>query len=245
MQPHELLDQLEQTFAECHAIAKLKNQDYGAVTDAFNNFTFVERLGIPCETGILTRFADKVARIANLMNKPPAVAGESLDDTILDAINYLAILRAWLQYKHRDPVQEQADVLPVKSDDIPKYSIVYSCQDRIDWNAGIIDLFKKASELCLDSINYIEFKTKFKKTAHNENVPVIYLSLYELSESKAKSFFKNHPIRMSGNQHCFMFPIKDLLMKVIEFISEDGRVIKSVETNTYFDDQIYLQMDFE
>jgi hypothetical protein len=92
------MNHLKQTFAEAMGIVEKKNQDYGADSNPFKNFELVSHLGIPVEIGILTRFADKVARISNLIGgKQPAVVDETLDDTILDAINYLAILRAWLQ----------------------------------------------------------------------------------------------------------------------------------------------------
>jgi hypothetical protein len=97
MNADQFLTYLENTYQEAFALVKVKNQDYGADSNPFKNFELVSHLGVPVETGILTRFADKVGRIANLLpGRTPAVTSESLDDTILDAINYLAILRAWL-----------------------------------------------------------------------------------------------------------------------------------------------------
>lgn len=110
MNRDQFVDHLKGTYAEALAIVHVKNKDYGADANPFKNFTLVSHLGIPVQIGILTRFADKVARISNLIqNDKPAVVNESLDDTILDAINYLAILRAWREKERLEQVQpEQA-----------------------------------------------------------------------------------------------------------------------------------------
>jgi len=44
----------------------------------------------------MVRILDKMARISNLMHKEAKVKDETVLDTIADAINYLAILLAWL-----------------------------------------------------------------------------------------------------------------------------------------------------
>jgi len=44
--------------------------------------------------GIYTRISDKFARLSNLLHRDPAVTDESLEDTILDLIGYLAIFHA-------------------------------------------------------------------------------------------------------------------------------------------------------
>jgi hypothetical protein len=78
-------------------IIKAKNADYGADEDALRNFRLVEQLGIPMEVGILTRLADKIARIGKIIQSGEVhVKDETIEDTILDAINYLIILRAAL-----------------------------------------------------------------------------------------------------------------------------------------------------
>lgn len=87
------------TFEECLEISARKCKDYAGDSDPFANFRMVQHLGVcTVEQGILTRLSDKFSRIANLLGRPegPAVVDEKVDDTILDAINYLAILRAWL-----------------------------------------------------------------------------------------------------------------------------------------------------
>ncbi len=80
-----------------HEIIRRKNSDYATGEDPFNNFRMVEMIGLSVEQGIMTRILDKFARLSNLTasGEEPAVADETVDDTILDLINYLAILHAY------------------------------------------------------------------------------------------------------------------------------------------------------
>ena len=71
-----------QFFQDCLAILKRKNADYNKSTDALSGF---RRFGI---RGILVRMEDKLGRIENLLDKPPQVTDESIDDTLLDVANY-------------------------------------------------------------------------------------------------------------------------------------------------------------
>jgi hypothetical protein len=81
-------------------IAKKKNADYGGERDPFANFILCEELGITStEKGILIRMTDKLSRIATLIDKPPKVKDESLDDTLKDLANYSAILYAYRKIK--------------------------------------------------------------------------------------------------------------------------------------------------
>ena len=100
----DFLKDLQESFDMCLNIARKKNTDYASkVHDPFRNFRMVEHLGLcSTKTGIIVRLSDKLARICNLLDRKPEVISEALEDTILDAINYLAILRAYLkQEKNR------------------------------------------------------------------------------------------------------------------------------------------------
>lgn len=91
-----LIADMRDTFASCLLIAELKNRDYSSGEDQFQNFRRSTMVGVPTDRAILVRLTDKLARISNLLDKENEVVDEKLDDTIMDAINYLAILKAWL-----------------------------------------------------------------------------------------------------------------------------------------------------
>lgn len=110
---------MESTFAECLALSKRKNADYAGNSDPFANFRQVQNLGLcSVSTGILVRLSDKFTRISNLLaaeGREAAVTDESVVDTIRDAINYLAILAAWLDEERGVPKQTIGaigDILP-------------------------------------------------------------------------------------------------------------------------------------
>lgn len=68
-----------------------KNTDY-ANEDPFANFRMAEGIGVSCPRGMLVRILDKVSRVSNLIQRPPAVANESLIDTCRDGAGYFICL---------------------------------------------------------------------------------------------------------------------------------------------------------
>ena len=80
-------DAVLQRMAQIH---QAKNADYG------NSFELsAQLLGRPVVEGLLTRMCDKLARACRLaQGQAPQVAGEALQDTLLDLANYavLAVL---------------------------------------------------------------------------------------------------------------------------------------------------------
>jgi hypothetical protein len=91
-----LLEDMEKTFADCLATAVRKNHDYGGSNkDPYANFRNSTIAGVPVERGILVRLMDKMSRISTLLDKEGMVKDEAVDDTIDDAINYLAILKSY------------------------------------------------------------------------------------------------------------------------------------------------------
>ena len=93
----KFVDGIAETYAHCLALIRAKTQDYATVEDPYRNFRMAGNLGVSLEQGIIVRMGDKLSRIANLIKSQsgPAVATESVEDTLLDLINYSAIL---LQY---------------------------------------------------------------------------------------------------------------------------------------------------
>lgn len=91
-----LVGSLTERFGRCVGIAAVKNQDYATSSDPFANFRRSEMVGVDPGRAILVRITDKLCRISNLLEAEGAVKDESVSDSIDDAINYLAILGAWL-----------------------------------------------------------------------------------------------------------------------------------------------------
>jgi hypothetical protein len=88
------------TFSACFETARRKNHDYGGSNnDPFANFRNSTIAGVSVERGILVRLMDKMSRISTLLDKDAMVIDEAVNDTIDDAINYLAILKSYRNQK--------------------------------------------------------------------------------------------------------------------------------------------------
>ena len=85
---------------EASRLMGAKNHDYSGghdSTDAFLNFTRVEKLGITdTKTGFMVRMTDKVSRLITFIQSGQfKIKDEALKDTILDLINYSILLYAY------------------------------------------------------------------------------------------------------------------------------------------------------
>ena len=90
-----LISSVERTYASNLEILKRKNSDYASPENPFLTFEASARMaGVTVEQGLLVRISDKLTRVRNLLTRT-SVVDERLEDTIADAINYLAILKAW------------------------------------------------------------------------------------------------------------------------------------------------------
>jgi hypothetical protein len=99
MTNEEFIANIKQTFLAGLGIIQKKNADYANDADPFKNFRFAELVGVNPYRGILVRITDKLARVSNLLDKEAAVKDEAINDTLLDLINYTAILKAFLEEK--------------------------------------------------------------------------------------------------------------------------------------------------
>lgn len=99
MTNQEFIQKLEENFQRGIEIIKAKNHDYATDADPWKNFRFADLVGVGVDRAILVRVSDKLARISNLLDKQAMVADEKVEDTVLDAINYLNILLVYLQAK--------------------------------------------------------------------------------------------------------------------------------------------------
>jgi hypothetical protein len=97
-----LLQDMANTFERCLSTAVRKNNDYGGSNnDPFANFRNSTIAGVSVEKGILVRLMDKMSRVSTLLDKEAMVKDEAITDTIEDAINYLAILKAYINLKNK------------------------------------------------------------------------------------------------------------------------------------------------
>lgn len=103
MTSQELFEFRESVFSKCSQIMEKKNRDYtgGAdKEDCFHNFKLGEALSIgSTEQGIAFRLLDKFSRIGTFIKKGNFEVMESIEDTVIDSINYLVILLAYIHDK--------------------------------------------------------------------------------------------------------------------------------------------------
>jgi len=116
MTKEQYFKMLETIFQEGLNLMKLKNADYAGKEDPFKNFRLCEQLGVPLEQGVLVRMSDKLARAGNLLKNEASVSSESIHDTLIDLMNYSAILMVWMDNK------EFQDIPPLKTPFIAGYS---------------------------------------------------------------------------------------------------------------------------
>lgn len=95
MNKEQFISSIEETYKKGVEIIKIKNADYATGNNPFKNFESAEIVGISVERAIIVRVLDKLSRISNLLERDASVKDESLEDTLLDAINYIAILKAY------------------------------------------------------------------------------------------------------------------------------------------------------
>lgn len=78
-----------------------KTKDYATIDDPYRNFRLCESVGVQLEKGILVRMCDKLSRVGNLIeHNDPSVKGESIQDTLIDIMNYANIMLCYIQQKN-------------------------------------------------------------------------------------------------------------------------------------------------
>ncbi len=113
MTTQQFLEAIEKTYSDGINIIKSKNKDYSTAQNPFRNFEYASYVNVCVEDAIMVRISDKIARIANLMHQEGrAVMDERIEDTILDCINYLAILKTYLESKASVPGFSDPDEIP-------------------------------------------------------------------------------------------------------------------------------------
>lgn len=99
MNRQQFLENIRHTYDTGIQLIEAKNEDYAGKDNPFRNFESAWVAGVSTERAILIRILDKLSRVSNLISKKNVVQDEKIEDTILDAINYLAILKAKLESK--------------------------------------------------------------------------------------------------------------------------------------------------
>ncbi len=99
MQRNDFIKALKKNFEDGLELMCKKNADYANDVDSFANFKRSELVKVPVERGVLVRIMDKVSRISNLIDAPPEVKDESIEQTLLDTMNYFNILLTYIQQK--------------------------------------------------------------------------------------------------------------------------------------------------
>ena len=130
----ELLMYHDELCTTAKELMSLKNRDYAGDhgNEPFANFTRVEAMGIcTTEQGFLTRITDKMSRLSSFIDCGKMhVANESFNDTIVDVINYMVLLSAYLKDKesHDDPqlMLFDGNDKSVSNADIPPLSAGFS-----------------------------------------------------------------------------------------------------------------------
>lgn len=82
--------------ANAQSLMRRKQADYtNGTDDPFRNFALGPSMGVgTVPSGIFIRFLDKVSRLATFIHRGKFEVDESVQDTIVDAINYLVLLKA-------------------------------------------------------------------------------------------------------------------------------------------------------
>lgn len=109
MTSEEFVEYIGGVFNNALSIVKAKNKDYSGDKNPFKNLMLCEEAGITSvENGILIRMFDKMGRVSNLLNESVGMkeVNESIEDTLIDLINYAAILITYRNFKYSGPYNQ-------------------------------------------------------------------------------------------------------------------------------------------
>ena len=106
MHRDELLQHHKALCSKAFELMRRKNADYAGRhgVEPFANFTRCEAMGIcKTEAGMLVRMTDKMSRLSSFVEAGVfQVKDESLEDTILDMINYSVLFYSYIQSKKEE-----------------------------------------------------------------------------------------------------------------------------------------------
>lgn len=100
MNQTEFTEAIQEVFKRATLLLQKKNADYSGQDDPFKNFRLCEAMGlVSVERGLLVRMLDKIGRISTLIKNNSPQVDESIEDTLVDLINYAAILITYRKNK--------------------------------------------------------------------------------------------------------------------------------------------------
>lgn len=77
-----------------YKLMEKKNHDYADGDNPFKNFEASEVIGVHPLQGVLMRMQDKMSRLATAVHSDLLVESESVEDSVVDIINYAVIYLA-------------------------------------------------------------------------------------------------------------------------------------------------------
>ena len=114
MNHKEFIDLHKEFSEKMHELVLRKNADYtGSSSSPFANFEGSNPFyKVPAVVGITERYKDKITRIKNYLESGEfKVTDETLEDTFLDAANYLFIFYAYLLTQKESGVKKPLSVV--------------------------------------------------------------------------------------------------------------------------------------
>ena len=100
------LDDARKTFDECLKILSSKNHDYSELMDPFSNFKVSARVAsISPAQAALVLVGTKISRLTQLVGNGKNPMNEKTQDTIVDLINYLMLLKGILDEQNEGTAQ--------------------------------------------------------------------------------------------------------------------------------------------
>lgn len=82
----------EMVIDEARELVARKNADYAGEKDFLANFRMAKMMGLKPSQGVLLRMSDKFSRVCQLTQKDAAVPEEKIHDTLVDLLNYAALM---------------------------------------------------------------------------------------------------------------------------------------------------------
>ncbi len=108
-------------FNRCVELLRAKSNDYAEGGDAFLNFkTAAQIAGISPEQTLLTLLGMKMSRLTQLISKGKTARNESVEDTMLDIVNYIVLLRGMM--KEQEKSSPQTGPVPSSEHVLSSYS---------------------------------------------------------------------------------------------------------------------------